>query len=312
VRTLLASAVAAPWVAWALVRTMGAEAGYPLVAVIAFTPYAALTSPVPVLAGLALRRRVVAAVAAVAALALVLAMVPRAVAGPQPDAEGPRLVVMTMNLWLGRADADHVLEVARQHDVDVLAVQELRPPLMERLDEAGALEQFPARAVDPQRGAAGSGVLSRRPLRVVGGTPAGFHAQPEVEIEVPGAPPVRVKTVHPNPPISPDAERTWRAAMRALPRADGRVRVLAGDFNATLDHDEMRALLDSGYVDAADAAGAGLRPTWPARPRARGALPLTIDHVLVDRRVRVERVTIVRVRRSDHRAVIAVLRLPRA
>ena len=93
----------------------------------------------------------------------------------------------------------------------------------------------------------------------------------------------------------------------AAGRGDGRI--LAGDFNATLDHPELRALLDRGYVDAADAAGAGLKPTWPAPPRKR-ALPLTIDHILVDRRVRVERVTVVRIPRSDHRAVIAVLRLP--
>ena len=58
---------------------------------------------------------------------------------------------------------------------------------------------------------------------------------------------------------------------RALPGSDcqGDVRILAGDFNATLDHPELRALLDRGYVDAADAAGAGLagRP-GPPRPAA--------------------------------------------
>jgi endonuclease/exonuclease/phosphatase (EEP) superfamily protein YafD len=48
--------------------------------------------------------------------------------------------------------------------------------------------------------------------------------------------------------------------------------------------------------------------TWPARKLR--APPLTIDHVLVDRRVRVERVTVVRIPGSDHRAEIAELRLP--
>jgi len=56
----------------------------------------------------------------------------------------------------------------------------------------------------------------------------------------------------------------------------------------------------------------GWTPTWPAPPKQRRALPLTIDHILVDRRVRVEKVTVVRIPRSDHRAVIAVLRLPSA
>ena len=138
-------------------------------------------------------------------------------------------------------------------------------------------------------------------------------AQPEAVLEVRGAPPVRIKAVHPRPPVSSTAAPEWRALIARMPGSDsqGDVRVLAGDFNATLDHPELRALLDRGYTDAADAAGTGLKPTWPAPPRSRRALPLTIDHVLVDRRVRVERVTVVRIPHSDHRAVIAVLRLPR-
>jgi len=124
---------------------------------------------------------------------------------------------------------------------------------------------------------------------------------------------VSIRAVHPRPPVSRAAEREWRAALAALPGADaqGDVQILAGDFNATLDHAELRALLDRGYTDAGDAAGAGWQPTWPAPPRRGRSLPLTIDHVLVDRRVRVERVSVVPIPHSDHRAVIAVLRLPR-
>ena len=81
---------------------------------------------------------------------------------------------------------------------------------------------------------------------------------------------MRIKAVHPRPPVSRAAEPEWRAALAALPGSDSRgdVRILAGDFNATLDHSEFRALLDRGYVDAADAAGAGFEPTWPAPPRS--------------------------------------------
>ena len=65
-RRLVAIAFAAPWVVWALVRTLGLEVPYPFVALLAFTPYAALSSPLPVVAGLLLRRWAVAGVAAVA------------------------------------------------------------------------------------------------------------------------------------------------------------------------------------------------------------------------------------------------------
>ena len=62
-RSLVAIAVAAPWVVWALVRTLGLELPYPFVALLAFTPYAALSSPLPVVLGLLLRRWAVAGVA---------------------------------------------------------------------------------------------------------------------------------------------------------------------------------------------------------------------------------------------------------
>jgi endonuclease/exonuclease/phosphatase (EEP) superfamily protein YafD len=262
----------------------------------------------PVVVALGLRRWGVAVVAAVAALALGLAMVPRAVAGPQPAAGGPRLVVMTANLWLGQADARALLRIAHEHDVDVLSVQELRPELLARIDAAGGRRQFPYRAVDPRTGAAGSGLLARRPLTPGAPDPA-VQAQPEAVLA--GSPPVRIKAVHPAPPVSRGAAVRWRRLIAALPGSDSRgdVRILAGDFNATLDHPELRRLLARGYVDAADASGSGLTWTWPARPRSR-ALPVTIDHVLVDRRVRVESVTVVPIPNSDHRALIAVLRLP--
>ena len=100
--------------------------------------------------------------------------------------------------------------------------------------------------------------------------------------------------------------------MRALPAAGptGAPRVLAGDFNATLDHGELRRLLDRGYRDAAEQAGTALRPTWPADRSLIPAL-VTIDHVLADRRIRVASARTVAIPGSDHRGVLAVLVLPR-
>lgn len=41
-------------------------------------------------------------------------------------------------------------------------------------------------------------------------------------------------------------------------------RLLVGDLNATLDHQPLRAPFHTGYRDAADVLGRGLRATWPA------------------------------------------------
>ena len=85
------------------------------------------------------------------------------------------------------------------------------------------------------------------------------------------------------------------------------MRILAGDFNASLDHAVLRGLIGRGYADAADRAGAGLVPTWGyggTRP------PLTIDHVLVDRRCAVTGYSVHDIAGTDHRAVLAEIRLP--
>ncbi len=84
------------------------------------------------------------------------------------------------------------------------------------------------------------------------------------------------------------------------------VQLLAGDFNSTLDHHELRKLVDRGYRDAAEAVGAGFSPTW----QGHRAPPVTIDHVLVPERVGVLGVEVHELPRSDHRAVLGVLALP--
>ena len=115
--------------------------------------------------------------------------------------------------------------------------------------------------------------------------------------------------MHPFPPISAASVRDWQAVLRDLPGPsdDRRSHVLLGDFNATLDHRELRRVLDRGYTDAADATGDGLSPTFPVT----WPIPLiAIDHVLVPRTIGVRRVSIGDLPGSDHRAVVAELVLP--
>jgi endonuclease/exonuclease/phosphatase (EEP) superfamily protein YafD len=306
---MLAIAVVAPWAIWALVRTLGLDGGAITVQAMAFTPYAALTSPLPVLAALLLRRRVIAAVAGVVAVALAFAVVPRAMAGAGPDTRGPRLTVMTANLYIGRGDARTVVELVRRYHVDVLSLEELTPAELERLDAAGIASALPHRVAEPLPGASGAAVLARAPLVALASPHAGVNPQPAARLNPTGAPPVAITAVHPAPPVNGGREDGWSHALDTLPGAEAsQLRILAGDFNATLDHRALRGVLDRGYADSADRAGAGLRPTWPAVRRR--ALPITIDHVLVDPRIRVEAVHVAAVPGSDHRAVVVTLRLP--
>jgi endonuclease/exonuclease/phosphatase (EEP) superfamily protein YafD len=84
--------------------------------------------------------------------------------------------------------------------------------------------------------------------------------------------------------------------------------VVAGDFNATLDHAAFRDVLRLGYADSAAQTGNGLIPTWG--PPDRAAL-LTLDHVLADRACAVLGYSVQAVPGSDHRAVFAEIQLPR-
>src|SRR5690348_16648261 len=112
-----------PWVAAALVRGLGVERGWVVVCAVAFTPYLALTAPVPLLVALMTRQWVAAAAAGAAVVALAGAVLPRGVGRPE-GGDGPRLRVLTANLLLGRCDPDDLIALVRERRVDVLALQE--------------------------------------------------------------------------------------------------------------------------------------------------------------------------------------------
>jgi endonuclease/exonuclease/phosphatase family metal-dependent hydrolase len=83
--------------------------------------------------------------------------------------------------------------------------------------------------------------------------------------------------------------------------------VLAGDFNATIDHAAFRDVLRLGYADAARQAGKALTPTWGLPGKG---VVLTLDHVLVDRSCAVLACSVHAIPGSDHRAVYAAIQLP--
>jgi hypothetical protein len=157
-------------------------------------------------------------------------------------------------------------------------------------------------------GASGA-VWTRLAVRDRGAVPGSFE-QPTVRLAIDGAPDVALTAVHSAPPAtSPSAVRAWAGDLAALPDPEpGVLRVLAGDFNATLDHADLRAVLGRGYVDAARAVGGALAWTW--RPLRLRFPRLALDHVLVDPRITVSAVGLATVAGSDHRAVVADLVLP--
>ncbi|GIG65030.1 endonuclease/exonuclease/phosphatase family protein [Phytomonospora endophytica] len=316
--TCLAAALA---LAFALMRLFGLEVTWPLRVLVSYTPYVTAAALLPALAALALRHWRLAVAALVAPLVLTVLIAPRALAGDQPDARGPEITTATVNLYYGHADAAAVVALADEYQVDVLSIQELTDEAVTALDAAGIAARFPYREITPGIDASGTGVYSRFPLTRNTSLEFDTHfMMTGVTIAIPGAAPVELLATHPLAPYEAARVGDWLSDLARLPRAtpEGAVRILAGDFNATLDHAAMRDIIDSGYADAADAVGSGLTGTWQPHPgdraSVRGLVPprVALDHVLVDERVAVRAVAFDDLPGGDHRPVIAALTLPAA
>jgi endonuclease/exonuclease/phosphatase family metal-dependent hydrolase len=129
-------------------------------------------------------------------------------------------------------------------------------------------------------------------------------------VKLPGGAAAELGCVHPRAPLPPllRAVGVWRQELAVLPPPGELPRLLAGDFNATLDHAPLRRVLSLGYADAAREVGNALTPTWG--PQVGRPAVITIDHVLVDRRCAVLASSVHAVPGTDHRAVFAEIRLP--
>jgi endonuclease/exonuclease/phosphatase (EEP) superfamily protein YafD len=309
-------AVAGALAGWASARLAGADrlrfAEAWAVPLLSFTPQ--VTTGAWASALLLLRGAGPAAAAAVAGAALTATVGPRAVPCRQPPAEGPVLRVLTANLLVGRAVAEVVAELVGRMHADVLFVQELTGEAAARLQRAGLGDLLPHRVTQPVPRGTLCSIYARYPLR--GGPPAapGSAARCTARLDLPSGQLVELACVHaapPRPPWSPGATARWRSQLSALPAPGDSPAILAGDFNATLDHVQFRRLLHRGYVDAASQVGNGLSATWGPRPGQRLAL-LALDHVLTDRRCAVLTTSAHWLAGSDHRALYAELRLPRA
>lgn len=288
-----------------VLRLVGFDGDWYVLVGLSLTPYAVLYG---VLAGglaLACRRWWVGGVALVLAIVLAVLVVPRMSASDQRDVHGKTLRVLSSNLLYGQADPKAVVDLVRAQRIDVLNLVEMTPRVVDGLTAAGLFQTLPYRVLHPAPGAFGSGIVSRFPLTEVNLTGDSAAKQPGAQADLGDGVVVEIVAVH---PISPDVDTPqWERETKDLSRAAGEhgLRILAGDFNATLDHAAFRTVLSRGYNDAGEQHGSGLTPTWPS------SLPLvTIDHVVVDNRAAVRDYGVFDVPGSDHHAVFAEVQLP--
>jgi endonuclease/exonuclease/phosphatase (EEP) superfamily protein YafD len=297
------------FVAYAVVRIMSLENTAFLVGAMALTPYVAAGCLLLALVTVVLGRKLLALVVLITALALGALLGPRYFSEEQPAAGGQHLRIMAANLHLGQGDARTIVDLVRRQQVDVLTLPELTPAAVTDLDRAGLAELLPYRVFDARRGGDGSGIAANVPLRQVVLVEDSALSQPSAIVDLPGRRDLELTAVHVQPPLSSADVRTWRAELAKLPRPEPKQRlsILAGDFNATLDHVAFRDLVDRGYADAAEETGDGLIPTWANWPTGP---PLTIDHIVADARCAISSYAVFNLPNSDHDVVLAEVVLP--
>lgn len=239
----------------------------------------------------------------------VIVHVPGYIASSAPT-NGHDVVVMTSNLRVGSADPASVVAAVRTHGADVVMLEELTPEIRESLDHAGLDRLLPYSVTDPRDGGSGTGLWSRYRLSATTTSEDFGFAYITANADVDGSE-VSLAAVHVYGPYPQPQFRRWQYDMASYPAALGKLpsptALIGGDFNATPDTAQFRGILDHGFSDAANQAGAGFTPTWPSD---RWYPPLiTIDHVLTRGAVATS-VDSIEIPGSDHRALVATVRIP--
>lgn len=308
--TVVAWIAAIPFAAWAVIRLFGLDRGYPLEAMMPFTPYVAALAVAAMALALALRSRAPAAVAALAAICLGAAVLPRQFGdGTVSGAGEPKLRVLAANLHEGGAAPAGVMRLVDELHPDVVTFEEFTPRFAREMTAAGLGARLGYHVLDPEPRARGTAIYSRLPLRRLPTAPFIFKMA-RAEATLPGGRRLGIVAVHTIPPRHPGWVDEWEEELSTMPRGGrGTPWLLSGDFNATFDQSPFRDLVGRGYRDAGETAGKGLDATFPAD----GSLlppPITIDHILADDRFGIVEYEVEPLSNSDHHAIFAELALP--
>jgi endonuclease/exonuclease/phosphatase (EEP) superfamily protein YafD len=238
-------------------------------------------------------------------------VLPRAVPDPVPT-DGRALTVLSFNVYEGQADVDAFAALIRAERPDLVAMPEAGSqfagrlaPLIEPLGYRMFSSAADSRADVANVVAAVADGLGPVQVR----TSDAGAAFPHVEVTGGALGGLRFAAVHTQAPVKSRIVR-WRSDLAGLGQwcAAAGPTIVAGDLNATLDHEALRAGM-VGCADAAAQRGAALIPTWSPSAGTRLLGP-QIDHVLVSRGIEAETFGVHELPGSDHSAILTRLRLP--
>ncbi len=198
---------------------------------------------------------------------------PRSIA----DVEGPRLRLVSYNVFVQTEDSDHVLDLVAREQPDVLLTQEVLPWRAEQLGK-DLVDVLPHSWASGEAGLAGVAVFSRHPIVEMHRVDRPIrNARPTavVTLDVDGTL-IQVVSVHLVSPcpscgasmvdrIGFEGDLREAEIQAVLDRLDDLPTVIGGDFNSTERSQPYRTLVGAGFDDPQRAAGRGPGFTWPAR-----------------------------------------------
>ncbi|MHA6628674.1 endonuclease/exonuclease/phosphatase family protein [Pseudonocardia sichuanensis] len=257
------------------------------------------------------RRRPLAVALAATGIAAGAPVVPRALRGPATRPGPEDVTVLTANVLHGRADTGALAGLVAREGPDFVVLPEaggdFRDKLMPLLAHLGYRSWV----------ASGGGRADGYDVTLLVGERAGdVRVRPATGMRLPHLEVTggilgerTLHAVHTTAPMSRRGTARWHDELGLIARwcAGPVTPLVAGDLNATLDHPALHAALGR-CRSAAAGTGSGLVGTFPGGlPRPLG---IQIDHVLVPAAAVTTRFDVLDLPGSDHRAVLARVRLP--
>ncbi len=282
----------------------------PTIALVGFTPLFAVPLAFGLLGAWLGRSSAVRVFAAMVTAAFVFTVSPvDAAIGCRAETASDALTIYTANVEAGSGRPADVAAAVVAADPDVVLLQEVKWQFLETISADPVLADYPYWSHTIDDGSRARPVVSKWPIVEV--EVERFVASELVHATIDG-PTGRftVTNVHTLAPAVTANVATWHSQFDQLGRVSRSTpRIMAGDFNATDDHQPFRQLVDSGWTDAHHVKGCGFDATWPADGVGLPFAVYRLDHVLVTDHFEVLDLRLGDPAGSDHKPVITDIRL---
>ncbi|MFC4944638.1 endonuclease/exonuclease/phosphatase family protein [Pseudonocardia sp. GCM10023141] len=238
-------------------------------------------------------------------------VVPRFVADPVPTTGMP-LKVLAFNVYEGRADVTAIAAAVRDQQPDIVSLEEAGDRFRQKITPLAEPLGYEV-ITSTGRGHPDVGgvtvLVSDRLGAVEHRIGSETSAFPYIEVTGGTLGALRFVAFHSVAPTVGEVGE-WKHDLGLLSQwcSGPTPAVIAGDFNATLDHSPLRAGIQ-GCSDAADQRGDGLIPTWGPVQWMRDIGP-QIDHIFETPGIEAATFDVLPLPGSDHRAILSTVRIP--